>query len=155
MKRLVLAAVAAASLLTATSAWAGATPEGTIHQFIDAFNKGDAAGAAATHAADVSIIDEVAPHIWSGPGGFQAWATTLMSDAKAKGQSENKVTLGDVIRSQDDGDTAYVVFKATYSYEEKGVDLTEPAQMVFSLRKTAGDWKISAWAWSGTVPTKK
>jgi ketosteroid isomerase-like protein len=153
MKRLVLAAMAA-SFLTATSAWAGATPEGTIHSFIDAFDKGDAAGAAATYAADVSIIDEMAPHSWSGPGAFQAWATALMADAKAKGQSENKVTLGDVIRSQDDGDTAYVVFKATYTYEEKGVDLTEPAQMVFALRKTAGDWKITAWAWSGAVPHK-
>jgi len=154
MKRLVLAAVAA-SLLTATSAWAGATPEATIHQFIDAFDKGDAAGAAATHAADVSIIDEMAPHIWSGSGAFQAWAGAVMADAKANGESGNAVTLGDVIRSQDDGDTAYVTINATYSYTQKGAAIAEPAQMAFALRKTSGDWKITAWAWSGTVPKAK
>ena len=40
-----------------------------IQKFIASFNKGDMAGAAATHAAgaDLAIIDEVAPYVWRGP----------------------------------------------------------------------------------------
>ncbi|HWF78789.1 MAG TPA: nuclear transport factor 2 family protein, partial [Caulobacteraceae bacterium] len=71
------------------------------------------------------------------------------------GQSGNKVTLGDVIRSQEDGDTAYVTMAATYSYDQKGAAMTEPARMVFALKRTAGDWKIAAWAWAGDPPKKK
>jgi ketosteroid isomerase-like protein len=144
-----------ASFISATAALAGATPVGTIHDFVDAFDKGDAAAAAATQADNVTIVDEVAPYVWKAPGGFQGWATTLMADAKAKGQSGNKVTLGEVIRDQEDGDAAYVTMAATYSYDQKGAAMTEPARMVCALRKTGGDWKITAWAWAGDPPKAK
>jgi ketosteroid isomerase-like protein len=142
----------ALTLTAGGTAVAAPTPEGTVHEFIDAFDRGDGAAAAATHTADVSIIDEMAPHIWQGPGAFQAWAGDLMADAKASGESGNKVTLGKTIRSQIDGDTAYVVAEAVYSYTQKGVATTEHSQMVFALRKSGDDWKISAWAWAGDKP---
>jgi len=43
-----------------------------IRTFMDAFNRGDAAAAAATHSAtaDLTIIDEVSPHLWHGPQAF-------------------------------------------------------------------------------------
>lgn len=140
------------ALAASGTAFAGTTPDGTVDEFIDAFDRGDAAAAAATNAADVSIIDEMAPHEWHGPGAFQGWAGALMSDAKVKGESGNKVTLGKTVRSQNDGDTAYVVAEAVYSYDQNGVATTEPARMVFSLRKSGDDWKISAWAWAGDEP---
>src|SRR5512146_1542866 len=65
-----------------------------IRQFIDSFNKGDIKTAEATHVAAPTIIDEVAPHHWQGQGAFQAWAGDLDKDAKAKGQTDEKVTLG-------------------------------------------------------------
>jgi ketosteroid isomerase-like protein len=144
-----------ASFVSVSAALAGTTPVGTIHDFVNAFDKGDAAGAAATHAADVTIIDEMAPHVWTAPGAFQAWAGALMADAKATGQSGNKVTLGEVIRDQEEGDTAYVTMAATYSYDQKGAAMREGARMVFALKKTAGDWKITAWAWAGDPPKAK
>jgi len=144
-----------ASFAAASAAFAGATPVGTVHDFVDAFNKGDAAGAAATQSADVSIVDEVAPYVWKAPGAFQAWAGTLMADAKAKGQSGNKVTLGEVVRDQEDADTAYVTMAATYSYDQKGAAMSEPARMVFALKKAGGDWKITGWAWAGDPPKPK
>jgi hypothetical protein len=44
-----------------------------IQKFIDSFNKGDVAAAAATHAAgsDLVIIDEVPPYVWRGAKAFQ------------------------------------------------------------------------------------
>ena len=140
------------SLALGGAAFAGATPDGTVRDFIAAFDRGDAAAAAATHAADVSIVDEVAPHIWQGPGAFQKWADDLTADAKANGQSGNKVTLGELVRSQVDGDTGYVTFEALYSYDQKGGAMAESARMVFALKKTAGDWKIAGWAWAGSPP---
>ena len=82
-----------------------------IHKFIDSFNKGDGAAAAATHAAgaDLTIIDEVPPHLWRGPKAFQSWSADLENDAKKQGITEPKVTLGAPTRIDKSGDQAYVV----------------------------------------------
>jgi len=145
--------VALAVMLAAGgTAGAGTTPAGTVPEVIDAFDRGDAAAAAATNTDDVSIVDEMAPHEWRGPGAFQAWAGALMAEAKADGESGNRVTLGKTIRTQVDGDTAYVVAEAVYAYDQKGVAMAEPARMVFALRKSGDVWKIKAWAWAGDEP---
>ena len=123
-----------------------------IHQFIDDFNKGDVKGAEAAHLAAPTIIDEVPPHLWQGDGAFRAWAGDLDKAGKAAGDTDEKVVLGSVIRTQIDGDTGYAVLKATYLYKEKGKAMAEPAQMTFALKKDGGDWKIAGWTWAGTVP---
>ena len=66
-----------------------------INKFIEAFNKGDMVGAAATHAAeaDLVILDEVAPFLWRGAKALQAWAADLEADAKKKSITEPKVTI--------------------------------------------------------------
>lgn len=145
--------LALASTLAA-AAWAAPVDDAvaTAHRFIDAFDKGDVATAAATHEADAAIIDEVGAHQWHGAGAFQAWAGDLMKDAAANGETDLGVTLGRTLRAQVDGDTAYVVMEAWFNYKQHGVATTEPAQMVFALKKEAEGWKIAAWAWSGGTP---
>ena len=80
MRYLVLGALAC--LLMTTPAYAQATDPAVvapITTFIAAFNKGDVAGAAATHAAvaDLVIVDEVAPYVWHGAKAFHAWVDDL------------------------------------------------------------------------------
>ena len=127
-------------------------PTATVSEFINSFNKGDAKAAEATHTADAVIIDEFAPHRWVGPGAFQAWSAALDKDGKAKGQSNQHVGLGKADRVLVDGDSAYVVVPATYTYKEKGKPIVETAHMAFSLAKGADGWKINGWTWAGTVP---
>jgi ketosteroid isomerase-like protein len=157
MKRLIFALLCSMGLVTAAAN--AATPEAElmkpIHQFIDSFDNGDAAGAEAAHlSTGITIIDEVAPHIWQGPGAFKAWAADLEKVEKAAGMSEQKVTLGKVNLSTSTGDAGYVSIDAVYSYKEKGVPTREPARMTFALRKTGGEWKIAGWTWSGSKPEK-
>ena len=67
---------AACLALCATSAGAAdEKPFATVQKFIESFNKGDAAAAAATHSAtaDLSIVDEVPPYQWNGAQAFQSW----------------------------------------------------------------------------------
>lgn len=143
---LVLAPTAAAHAASAPG------PTATVSQFVNSFNKGDVKAAEATHAADAVIIDEVAPHRWIGPDAVQAWAADLDKDAKAKGQTNQHVGLGKPNRVLVNGDNAYVVVPAVYSYKEHGKPMTESAHMVFSLAKAADGWKISGWTWAGTTP---
>lgn len=123
-----------------------------IHQFMASFNKGDAIGAAATHAADVTIIDEVPPHLWRGPKAFETWAADLAANDKAKGITDEVVTLGKTQRAMIDGDAGYAVLKALYTYKLNGVATAEAATMTFALKSGKDGWKITAWSWDGTVP---
>ena len=127
-----------------------------INAFLEAFNKGDVAGAAATHAAtaDLVIIDEVAPYAWRGPQAVQAWAADLERNDKAQGVTAQKVTLGAVTRVESNGTAAYVVVPAVYTFTEKGVAMREAAQMTFVLKKGATGWLIDGWSWTGPKATK-
>jgi ketosteroid isomerase-like protein len=148
-----LAASASVAAMPAAAA-AGSTAKmvATIHQFIDAFDKGDLPGAAATHAADVTIIDEVPPHLWRGPKALASWAADLGADDKKNGMSGEAVTLGKTQRAQIDGDTGYAVIRSTFSYKQNGVDMAEAGTMTFALKSGKDGWKITAWSWNGTVP---
>jgi ketosteroid isomerase-like protein len=156
MKSAISAAILGAALAAAgsTTAAGNAALEAPIHQFIEAFNKGDIKTAAATHlSTGVSIVDEVRPHIWQGPGAFMAWAGALTADDKADGVTNESVTLGAVTREVVEADTAYVIIGATYSFKQKGKAMHEPAQMTYAMKKTAQGWKIAGWTWTGPNPT--
>ena len=126
-----------------------------IQKFMDAFNKGDTAGAAATHLvdADLAIIDEVAPFFWRGAQALQSWAAALDGDAKKRVITDPAVTLSAPTRTEASGDQAYVVVPAVYSFKQKGVAMRETGQMTFALKKGASGWLIHGWTWSGRTPT--
>ena len=127
-----------------------------IQKFIDSFNKGDSAGAMATHAAgaDLVIIDEVPPFIWRGAKAFQAWSTALASASKQAGITDQMVTISAPTRTESSGDSAYVIVPAVYTYKEKGVAMRESAQMTFALKKAGGGWLIHGWTWTGPKPQR-
>jgi hypothetical protein len=125
-----------------------------IQKFIDSFNRGDMAAAAATHAttADLAILDEVAPHLWRGAQAFQAWSADLDGDSKKRGITDQNVTISPATRVETNGEQAYVVVPAVYTFKERGVAMREAAQMTFTLKKGAGGWLIHGWAWTGPKP---
>lgn len=154
MRSAILGLVCLAGLSAAsTAAAANAQVEAPIHQFIDAFDKGDAKGAAAAFlTSGVTIIDEAPPFIWQGPEAFATWAGDLAKDDKAAGMSGESVTLGPVKREVISGETAYVIMAATFGFRQKGVAMREVGEMTYALRKTVTGWKIAGWAWTGPEP---
>lgn len=136
----------------ATAATTRAELTAPITTFMDAFDKGDVKAAAAPFTADVSIIDEVAPYIWRGPTAFTSWAHDLTTGDAKNGVAGEKVTLGDVVRTETDGRHAYVVMAAVYSFTDHGKPMHETARMTFALRKGTDGWKIAGWTWTGPKP---
>ena len=128
------------------------TPMSTIHRFIDASSRGDDVAAEASQAPDVSIIDEVPPHAWRGPGAYRAWAAYAHRQDVAEDVHDGVLSVGRVVRDESDGKTAYVVVHALYRYKAHGVLTDEPAEMVFTLQRGQNGWKITAWCFTGTVP---
>ena len=155
MRRLILGAV---FLLAVSAAASAGTPDAQlmapIQKFMDSFNKGDMAAAAATHAAtaDLTIIDEVPPYLWRGPQAFQTWGADLESDSKKNGITDQMVTISAATREETSGDQAYVVVPAVYAFKQRGVAMHEKAQMTFVLKKGEGGWLIHGWSWTGPKP---
>ena len=93
-----------------------------VHQFVDAFNKGDVKGATEVCSNITSIIDEFPPYEWHGAGTCRTWLNAYDADAKRNGISAGFVTLAaprhvDIILEH-----AYVVVPADYEYTMKLAD---------------------------------
>jgi hypothetical protein len=143
------------SVLVAPAAMLAATPDvsAPIRQFIDGFNSGDTKSAYAAYATgDVSIIDEFAPSLWTGPHAAQEWAAAYAKHAEATGVTDGSVTYGAPRRTEVAGNSAYVIIPTTYLYKEKGKAMAEEGQMTFALVAEGGAWKIRGWTWTGVKP---
>jgi ketosteroid isomerase-like protein len=125
-----------------------------IQKFIDSFNKGDVAAAAATHTAtaDLVIIDEVPPYVWRGAKAFHTWSADLESDAKKNGITEPMVRISKATRIEQNDDRSYVVVPAVYTFKQRGTAMRAAAQMTVLLKKGAAGWLIEGWTWTGPKP---
>ena len=153
MRKTVLAFLACALCAPVAFAVSGDDVATPVRQFIDAFNKGDTAAGFATYAqGEITIVDEFAPHRWTGPNGAQEWAADYDKHAKATGVTDGLVKYGSPSRIEIDGDFAYLILPTEYLYKEHGRAMQEKGQITAVMHREAGGWKIRAWTWSGEKP---
>ena len=153
MKRFLFASIAGVLIFPAAFAASFGSVMAPIRQFIDGFNNGDTKSAFAAYAdGDILIVDEFAPHRWTGQHAAQDWAAAYDKHAQATGVSDGSVAYGEPTRSEIEGNVAYVIIPTVYRYKEHGKAMTEEGQMTFVLRGLETGWKISAWTWSGVKP---
>jgi ketosteroid isomerase-like protein len=141
----------AVALLAAGSAAATEKPDVMVplHQFVDAFNKGDIKAAVAQCAEQTSIIDEFPPHEWHGAGACSTWANDFDADAKKNGITDGIVTLGKPRHVDITADKAYVVVPANYTFKQKGKPVKEMGStLTVALQKAAAGWRITGWTWT-------
>src|SRR4051812_41811359 len=125
------------------------TPLAAVHQYIDAFNRGDEVVMAATFAATGQILDGMAPHVWQGPTAPQDWYRDVLIEGEAHGASGYFVTLGDALHNNVTNDNAYVVVPATMAFDVKGTKVKQSgALFTVALQKGANGWRVAAWAWA-------
>lgn len=143
----------ALAILAATAPNAAAQDKSAVvavvHQFADSFNKGDAKGALAACADEVSIIDEFPPHEWNGADACAKWMNDYEADAKKNGVTGGMVTLGAARHVDVTADRAYVVAPADYAYKQNGKPVKEArSTLTVVLQKGSGGWRIIAWTWT-------
>src|SRR5215217_5676604 len=125
------------------------TPLGTVHKYLDAFNRGDAKAMAATFAVPGQILDGMAPHVWQGPTAAQDWYRDVLIEGEEHGASGYFVTLGDPLHNNVTNDSAFVVVPATMAFEFKGIKVKQTgALFTVPLQKRANGWRVAAWAWA-------
>lgn len=132
----------------------GQTPAGTavlasVHQFVDAFNKGDTKAMIAACAERTSIIDEFPPHEWQGAGACAKWIADYDVDAKKNGITDGAVTLNTPSHVDVTAGDAYVVIPVNYVFKQKGKAVSEIGSVItLALHKTSAGWRITGWAWA-------
>ncbi len=137
----------------ATHATPTQDPVSVIRQYIDGFNKGDASALASFFAVPGSILDGMAPHVWSGPTATQDWYRDALIEAEHLDVSGYFVTLGEPLHNNVTGDAAYVVLPATMKFNMKDKQVTQSgALFTVALRRIDGAWRIASWAWTKGTP---
>ncbi len=120
----------------ATQATPTQDPVSVIRQYIDGFNRGDASALASCFAVPGSILDGMAPHVWSGPTATQDWYRDALTEGEHLGVSGYFVTLGEPLHNNVTGDAAYVVLPATMKFNMKGKQITQSgALFTVALRR--------------------
>ena len=140
MHKIILAAA-----LAAVTTPAFASDQSDIAAVVKGYN---AAFAPSYCAAGAAIIDDFAPHVWTGATACKDWATSFAADSKANGITDGLVTPGKAERIQVEGDRGYAVYPATYDYKLKGKPVHETGTWTFAFQKLSGGWKITGWSWS-------
>jgi ketosteroid isomerase-like protein len=144
-----------ASILLGTASISAGAQDVTapIHQFLDGLNAGDATSVKAAYATgDIFIVDEIAPHSWSGPNAHQQWSADIERHDATTGVTDGSVKYSAPTRTEVEADYAYVIVPTVYLCKERGKPMAEEANMTFVLRRQSGAWKISGWVWSGAKP---
>lgn len=121
----------------------------SVHQFVDAFNKGDTKAIQAACADQTSILDEFPPHEWHGTGACAKWVSDYDTDAKNNGITEGVVTLSTPLHVDVNANRAYVVIPANYAFKQRGKPVSEVGSIItLTLQKSQPGWRITGWSWA-------
>lgn len=148
---LALAVIAAGSIpaFAQTNAVAHAAIMKTVNQFLDGFNQGDTKTMLAAGSDQMSILDEFPPHEWHGTGSFAKWMSDYDADAAKNGITDGFVTLGQPAHLDVNGDHAYVVLPAGYTFKRHGKPEEEVGSIItITLRHGVDGWRMTGWAWA-------
>jgi ketosteroid isomerase-like protein len=121
----------------------------TVHAYLDAFNAGDIDAMANLFAEQGSILDGMAPHLWTGPTAVRDWYRDVMTESAHVGASGYHVTLGDAVHNAVSGASAYVVVPATMTFYRDGEPRTQAGSFfTVALRQQAEGWRVAGWSWT-------
>ena len=119
-----------------------------VHNWVDAFNKGDGKTSASYCADGALIIDDFAPHVWHGPGACASWYKDYEAFAAKAQITGASVALGKARHFDLDSGYAYLVTPTTLTFTEAGKPVTDKAIVTMSLKKGSSGWQITGWAWA-------
>ena len=123
-------------------------PIATVQQYITSFNDGNTDEMAACFTEPGSILDGMAPHVWIGPTAPRDWYRDVLIEGEHHGATGYALTLGNVQRNDESGDSAYLVISANLTFQLKGEPMETPGLFTVVLHSINGSWLIRAWAWA-------
>ena len=121
---------------------------GPVRVLIDGINSGDIPSVEAVHAPMATIVDEIPPFYWSGPGAYARLMKDFDAVSKTQGTEAFEVHVKSLDHVEATEQSGYVVLSADIMSRTKGVTSHEQGQFVVALERLAGAWKIVHWSWA-------
>jgi len=105
------------------------------------------------YAPAATVVDDLPPYRWTGPGAGGAWLTAMGANAQKLGISGIEMRVAQVTRVDVAADHAYAVApgRLSLTYKDGHVERAE-GQLAFTLTRTPGGWKIDTQTWTGPTP---
>jgi len=148
MTRIIIACAIAFLIVGTAGASEKTDVMAVIHQWVDAFNKGDMKLSLAACADQGVVVDDIPPHVWQGAGACAAWKDAYDAWAKSNDVTGVSEAIGKVHHIDISGEFAYVVQSVGLSWTEKGKSMSEKAIETVTLKKSSAGWRITGWAWA-------
>jgi hypothetical protein len=124
-------------------------PSDTVQRYVEAFNAGDEDGLAECFVENGSILDGMAPYVYSGPSATREWHRHAVALAEHPCITDFHMILGTPTHEDIVADAAYFVAPATLSFKIKGQPITQSgATFTVALQRIDGRWLIALWAWA-------
>ena len=120
----------AVSLLIAAPAFA--SDRSDILSVLNQWNDADEAKAVAACADEASVIDDVPPFEWHGPGACSRWQKDYDAYLEKEGMTDATGTVGKPRQLIITGDRAYAVVPTTFAYTKKGKPAKVSATTTFN-----------------------
>ena len=125
-------------------------PMVAVRQFVEGFNNDDTDRMQQACLDETSIIDDFAPHEWTGPRATTRWYLEMARMATGYGMSEWSVTLAEPSDVTVSDRLAYVVVPVGVRWMQHGTATLRTGFMTMGLREGSEGWRISALAWTWT-----
>jgi hypothetical protein len=122
----------------------------TIDKWVGDFNKNDMKPFLAACTPRAAVVDLFPPYAWQS---CTDWINAYHANNKVIGLTEGRLWIGKVLISDVTGNTAYMIYPATFSDKENGKPVVYRGTWTITLKKVRASWVItgSASAWTQTV----
>jgi ketosteroid isomerase-like protein len=124
----------------------------TVQRFVDGMNAGDPR-VLSNCASSTTVVDDMAPYVWSGPGGCAKWINDVIANMKDTGTTAIHATFDTATMADVHDKTAYVVYPAKFVMTVKGAQVTKTGVMTFVMDQGADGWKFTHITWARTAQT--
>jgi hypothetical protein len=123
-----------------------------VSSMVDAVNQGAFDKAVAAFSPSPTIVEDIAPYCWQGPGAASAWLAAMGSNAAALGVTAITMDLGPPDRIDVNQSAAYGVFPGSLRLSGASDELCAIGVLTLTLNKSNERWLIETLAWSGPPP---
>ena len=146
---LILAGCALAGCAVAARAASGPPVALTsvVNSLVAATNTGSPTRVSSYFTSNATVVDEVAPYMWTGPGAGARWWQAVMAQSRAQHMQNMRASAQTIKYWNVTGNSAWVSVPLTVSSTMNGRPVREIGIWVLTLTRSGGSWLVSSASW--------
>jgi hypothetical protein len=123
-----------------------------VQRFVDGLNSGDFR-VLSLCATSSTMINDIPPYVWTGPGACTRWLNDLLANMKDTGTTAMRANFSPPTTADLHDKSAYVVYPVQFVLTTKGAQSTKTGVMTFVMEQGADGWRFTNVTWARTAQT--